>query len=330
MQGTAEATQKAHELELQMCDEALRTALEDLTLQEQDAHRELLRELADTQRTCESSLRKARSECEVLAEKVRQDAAYDADRRIDATGAKIKKEINKLQTGAADLHNRFDRATAIMERWQKKEEMKKGNLRNVRDINNKPNKDSARSSSKKILGESTSLQSVRGTGKANSSRKYEGLAALENPVDRMVLEMFTNLLLERCGTLNMLEVDQRFETLRSGQAKAVGDLVPVSYTDFTRAVSRVLAARRQCSLAEAYHSVMAQIPQGQRLDFQAALRKTLALEEELMGHVCYLIDSTLKQMRQASGKVGYVLDEPITEDEFVSIFSDCIVGQPEL
>merc|ERR1712224_1044588 len=129
---------------------------------------------------------------------------------------------------------------------------------------------------------------------ASSSKKLEGLAALENPVDRMVLEMFTNLLLERCGTLNMLEVDQRFETLRSGQAKAVGDLVPISFADFSRAVSRVLAARRQCSLAEAFNNLLAQVPDGQRLDLPVALRKTLALEEELLGHVCFLIDSTLR------------------------------------
>lgn len=58
------------------------------------------------------------------------------------------------------------------------------------------------------------------------------------------------------------------------------------------------------------------------------MKKALPLEDELHGHVCFLIDSVVKMGRQACGKVaGSGLDEPITEEEFVNLFSDSRLGR---
>merc|ERR1719223_916609 len=70
MKGTSEATQRAHDLELQMCDEATKAAIDELTHQELDSERELMRELEDVRRTTEATLSRARQECDKLCAKV--------------------------------------------------------------------------------------------------------------------------------------------------------------------------------------------------------------------------------------------------------------------
>jgi hypothetical protein len=276
------------------------------------------------------SLNSARQQCEELSQKVRAEAMQEADKRIDSSTSKIKKDIGKLQNGGADLHNRYDRALRELERVQRKSEFKNKDLRELKDLQEKP---------RGSVGNALKAQGhgLRRSSSTLGKPKTEGFHPLESSSDRMVLEIYRTLLLQRCGDISDVEIDQRFETLRSltlpGNDEGDAAAARVSYPDFSRAVSRVISSMRKCNLAEAYRYMMSLQPmrsprQGTSQDFHSCLKKALPLEDELHGHVCFLIDSALKMSRQASGKV-VSSDVPITEEEFVDLFSDSRLGRRE-